>query len=345
MKKILAFVLFTAIAAAAMVSCGGGKPEVFEVKSLKEYKDSQVGFAIRFPDGAYMAKTDGQTFIAASNKAVYERWTGQDMNTDGPGGGFIINVNVIKLEGPTAFDSIVKNRRRYGGKDTYTPVEKIKIDGVDGFKTTCKFEFSDGPMNCETYLATKDNQLATEILIEVFGGTMDQYRKYFDEIIANVKLSMMPGRDVIRIDSTIEQPQPSSNLSTYNGEGFSIKYPDNFQSSNQTIKNGKSVVFIGGRRKENTIRVDIIDAASTNLESVATQLSKVMNGAGAPASATLGSAAAKVVTWTPSKDAKAKTYIAIHNGKVYRVMISWYGAEAKDALPPLENSIKGFSFK
>jgi len=340
MKRVLTFGLLMFCAMFIVAGCGKGKPKVFEVKEMVSYTDDSYNFTIKYP-GNWQVNPGSQKFVVFTDQSSSQRFKEY---TDKGIAGAKIELSVTKLGGDTTLESIMKKKVL---PVEYSQPEKITIDGVPGFKQTYKHTFSDGEFEGEVYYTTKDSKLATILSFEAFGGTFKEYRKTFDDILANVKLALMPQSGMTKKTDTIiqERPFPSETMKSEKGEGFSIMIPDNFQVT--TGASGANIIksykYIGERRLDCTIQVDILDTKGNSLEEVTNGHSK-FPGAGAPSSTTLGGVKTNTLNFTPSKDVSGKLYLTVIGNKCYRTAIIWFKGEQEHYLPIFEKCVKSMKF-
>jgi hypothetical protein len=342
MKKVFTFSFLIFSIVFLIAGCGKGKPKVFEVKELVSYTDDIYNFTIKYP-GNWLVSPGSQKFIVFTDQASSQRFKEY---TDKGIAGAKIEISVLKLGGDTTLESIMKKKVL---PVEYSQPEKVTIDGVPAFKQTYKHTFSDGDFEGEVYYTTKDSKAATILSFEAFGGTLKEYKKTFDDILANVKLAVMPqaGMSTGKTDTIIEErPFPSETLKPEKGEGFTMMIPDNFKAVPGAAGRDilKSFKYGGERRLDCTIQVDMIDSKGNTLEAI-TEGHKSFPGANSFANTTLGGAKSSSFMFSPANDVAGKVYLTIVGNKCYRTTIFWYKPEQKQYLPIFEKCIKSLKFE
>ncbi len=326
MKKFLIITLSFLTALIFLTNCGG-KGDVVEIKDLKVYDDAAMGFSIKYPDNWVIQQVPGARFLAFSTKAVKSRF----IRYDALGvAGAKIEILLTALDSNTTMDTVIANK--LFEKDFYTNPVKVTIDGVQGTKQEFDFELEDGPFHGEVIYATKDNKIATTIYLEAFGGTYDEYKKDFEEILASVKL----GQKIEIIPDTVtvveEAEPPSQTLRTVSGEGYSIDIPDNFSK--------EGGMYMGKRRGDSYIKVESFDASKTkDFGKLVEENRKKLAGAGSAQNITIGGEKAAKVTYTPSGKVGGEMYFVLKNKRLYRVTINWFKGEEKDFKPIFQKCV------
>lgn len=321
-------------------SCNG-KKHIVEIEGLDTYNDPSVNLSIKYPKNWEIQKYSGDRFLAFSSKTVNKRFRTFDPEGE-PGAK--IELLVVQLPEGQTIDSVIS--KKMFTSETYSKPEKITIDGVEGVKETYQFPLADGLFQGEIYYAQKDPKIVTVISFEAFGGTFTQYKPWFEQIINSVKLASLPqiSRDTIK--KVIEAPPPSENLIPYSGDGFSIKIPDNFDVRNPKIPNAiKSYQYIGERRLDCDIRIDIFDASKQNNLDKIVEDNKSKHKNINPVATTLSSEKAYLFEYAPVTNVKSKVFYTIHNNKLYRVTVNWFIGEEKLYKPIFDKVISSFKFQ
>lgn len=321
-------------------SCNG-KKQIVEIEDLDTYNDPSLDFSIKYPKNWAIQKYPGDRFLAFSSKTVIKRF-----RTFEPEGepGAKIELLVVQLPENQTIDSVIS--KKMFTPETYSKPEKITIDGVEGIKETYQFPLADGLFQGEIYYAQKDTNVVTVISFEAFGETFTQYKPWFKQILNSVRLASLPqiSRDTIR--KVIEAPPPSENLVTYSGDGFSIKIPDNFDVRNPKVPNAlKSYQYIGERRLDCDIRIDIFDASKQNNLDKIVDDNKSKHKNVNPIATTFGGEKAYFFEYAPVTNVKSKVYYTIHNNKLFRVTVNWFIGEEKLYKQIFDKTIASFKFQ
>ncbi|MFA6571270.1 MAG: PsbP-related protein [Bacteroidota bacterium] len=342
MKKALTLVFSIFILTLALTSCGK-KGDATEITGLTAYSDPTIEFSMKYPTNWYSQTVPGTRFICFTKKEAKDRFIQYDPNGNT---GAKIEVLFQKLEEGITLDTIIKKTKLFNPENYKAPV-KVKLDGVDAVKIAYSFPLEDGEFNGEAYFATKDNKYATTIIFEAFAGTMEEYHKKFEEMIASVKLAVAPkekGTDTIQVQ--VEAEPASKVMMSKGGDGFSIDIPDNFRAEGSKAAGTiSSRNFIGARRADCNIQVDVIDASKQkNLKKIVEEnVPKYKNAK--PVETKLGGQPAYVMNYSFGRNVMSRVYFVIKGERLYRMTVNWFKGEEKDYLPIFENSIKSFKFQ
>lgn len=334
MKKFI-IIAFSILATILFLNCGG--KDFKKIESLKTYEDPAVHFALKYPANWIKYETPSLRFLCYSDQSVKLRYPRYEP-IGGAGGK--IEVLIVSLDSTQTIDSVLMNGHIFE-KTTYSPPEKVIIDGVNGLKESYGFELEDGTFYGERYVATKDNKLATVINFEAFANTWEFYQKDFEEILKSVKLAVKPAGQIDTINQTVEADPPSSSLRTVDGDGYSIQIPDNFSSERG--------LYIGQRRGDSYIKVDVFNAAKTqDLDKLVNENKKKLPGAGQVQDVNINGEKAKKVFYKPTGKISGEMYFILKNKKLYRVTINWYSADKEEEKlfkPILQKCVSTLSIK
>lgn len=326
MKRIFTILLSMIVVTIIFTNCGG-KGDVVEVKGLKVYEDASMGFSMKYPENWVIQQVPSARFLVFTSSAVKSRFVRYDAQGVA---GAKIEILFTSLDSNVTMDTVIANK--LFEKDYFTNPVKVTIDGVQATKQEFDFELEDGPFHGEVYYATKDNKIATTIYFEAFGGTFDEYKKSFDEILASVKL----GRKIeIKKDTVTvveEAEPPSQTLRTVSGEGYIIDIPDNFSK--------EGGMYLGKRRGDSYIKVESFDASKTkDFGKLVEENHKKLPGAGAVQNITINGEKAAKIVYTPSGKVGGEMYFVLKNKRLYRVTINWFRDEEKDFKPIFQKCV------
>jgi hypothetical protein len=338
MKKYV-FYAFSLLLLFVVLSCGEQK-HIVEIKELAVYDDPILGFSIKYPTNWEVKKYPGDRFLAFTTKTVIKRFSTFEPNGES---GAKIELLAIKLPQGQTIDSVMAKKQFT--PETYSAPTKVTIDGVQAIKQTYQFPLGDGLFQGEIYYAQKDSQVVTVISFEAFGGTFEKYKPGFEQILNSVKLAHIPQTAPDTIKKVVEAPPPSQNLVEYKGDGFSIKIPDNFDVRNPKVGGAlKSYQYIGERRLDCEIRVDIFDASKQNKLEKIVEDNKSKHQNAEPKPTSIGGTKAYVFEYSPIRNVKSRVYYAIHNNKLYRITVNWFTGEEELYKPVFDKSIASFKF-
>ncbi|HET6401282.1 MAG TPA: hypothetical protein VFH95_07775 [Candidatus Kapabacteria bacterium] len=194
---------------------------------------------------------------------------------------------------------------------------------------------------------TDKDSLVTYFDAATFGAQrMAKYAPIFDPSKASVQpafvLKITNGKyDSASMAAMMQQMEPSSTFSTYNGSGFTIQYPDNFSAS--PMSGG---VEIKGERADAMVRVDAntVQKGITLDKYVSDNAQKTYHGA-AVQKTSVGAASAQMVSYG-SAGATARAYFIMPNPTtIYRITVSWPNSLESAFRPALEKSVQSFKAK
>jgi hypothetical protein len=337
MKKtsLLLLAVFTAM---FLISSCGEQKKIVEINELDVYSDPATGFSIKYPKSWKSHNNLGERFLSYTTKDVLGRF--KTYATEGVAGAKI-DYQVVRLKDGETIDTVMS--KKLFQSNVYSAPEKVTIDGVDGYKQTYKFPLSDGQFEGEIYYAQKDSNLVAIINFEAFGDLFDHYRPKFKEILGSIVLPKIKEAKSDTIKQVLEADPPSQNLVVYNGNGFSIKVPDNFDVKKPKANSYK---FDGERRGDCYILIDITDASKqSNLDKIVKD-NKAKFGGKDPKATSLGGQKAYVFQYSPGGKINRKAYFAVKDKKLYRIIVDWNRVEDKDLFYPIfMKSVASFKFK
>lgn len=334
MKKLLLNVLPAFLIAIVLFNCGGG-PKFTEVKELETYKDPATKFEVKYPSNWFVAqKLTGDRFLVYSTKPAMERF-----RRYAPEGlpAVKIELNVTRLDSIITLDT-VQAKNMIFQKEVYSEPEMVEINGVQVRKIDYAFELEDGPFHGVMYVGAKDTGRATVLQIEAFAGSWEHYKKTFDEIVSSLVLAQTPPKRADTVYVQQEAEPPSKELKEKMGKGFSIKIPDNF--------NKEGGLYIGGRRGDSYIKVDVKDVSeNVNFDKTVEESRKRFPGASAAKAMKLDGQKALMFSYKPSGSVDGEVYFTMKGGKLYQITLNWFKGEADDYKPIFRKCAKTFKFQ
>lgn len=343
MKRFFKFYLPMIVAVAIISSCGNKYGSPVDIADLKEYKDDATEFSIKYPSNWVTSKIPGKRFAVFSSNDALSRFSKYE-STGFPGAK--IDFNVVMMDSTLTMDSIITINKMFS-PELYKQ-DDIMIDGVSGKKFTYMFELEDGEFMGEMYIASKDNKAVSIIFIEAFADTWEKYKDNFNTIVSSIKLATEPKKlEPKVIEQSTEELPASETLVAKSGPGYVIMIPDNFNST-KGVAGGviSSQNYIGKRRADCNIQVDVIDASkSSNLKKIVEENKPTYKGSGNPQSTKLGGVDAYMFSYSPAGKVKGRVYFAIKGDKLFRLTINWFADEEAGFLPVFEKSIKSVKFE
>lgn len=332
MKKIaISLLLLTGL---FLASCGEEGPQAPDAGKLTTYTDDATNFSIDYPENWDDNKVVGKQFQAFSIKEGKIRFSQFDTKGQPVAR---VSMTIMVLDSGQGLETALDTNYVFA-KEYYTAPVDAKVGGMTGKKVTYSFPLSDGQFDGELVVATKDDQLYHIIKFEAFAGTMEKYRKTFDEMLSSVKLGTKPERTVVTGEAE-ELPPPSSKMKTVKGSGYSIKIPDNFETSNK----GGRTVYAGERRGDSYVSVSSSATSSKNLKGTAEKNAKAV-GASKVTKMTLGGQEAYLVSYSATSAIQRDMYYVINDGKLYQIVVDYFKEEADMYKNVLTKSAKSIKF-
>lgn len=345
MYRLMTFIIIlTTLVIFSSCDRGGVKP--VEMGELETYVDNFTEFEVQYPANWYTIENSGEFFWAFSDSLARRRFKSYDAEGF-PGARLAVYAKTI--DSVNTYDKIIRTFATDKWKEeVVTEKGTATLDGKEALKLVYEFQRLDGLFKGITLIATSDSMTATIFTFESFASTFDEmYKPKVDEIISNLKLAKTIQMVPDTLYEEVEADPPSSNLKTVSGTGFSIQIPDNFGRETDRWKTASSLesyLYLGQRRGDSQIKVEIFDAENASLKSIVDD-NKSGFGNAAPVKTNLGGEEAFVMEYTPGNDLKGKVWFVKKEDKLYRILITWYVPEAEDYKAIFEKSAQSFSFK
>lgn len=342
MKKTSFITLAIMMVAVVFIGCGK-KDQVAEIKELGTFNDPAGKFSLKYPADWKKGNVPGESFVAYSSAGIEKRIS-DNYSPDGAVGAKVSFVS-HEIEAGTNVDSLLLQLIPFG--EIFTKPEQVTVDGVSIFKRSYKFPLNDGDVEGHIYYGCKDPKLMSILWFESFGGTYETYKPHFEEIVKSIKLAATPQKKTDTVKETViqELPKPSSNLVTSSGTGFSMLVPDNFdRKSPKDIQNAIACYnFIGERRRDCNVRIDIFDAKKKSVDKLAEDAKAGFKGA-SPRAGTVGGQKAMIFDFSVDAQVKSRVYMVVNNGKLFRIRMNWATEEEADYKPIFEKMVNSFAF-
>ncbi len=332
--------LFVALAFLA-ASCG---------KKTEDMAPVQPGETVVFKDQVYKFSFKApKTWVAEStpgNRTGYFSSQGAEVRfqkfTEGEYGA---KIEVGVKEGETMEKAAESFKGSLEGVN-YTNPEPATLGGMPALKVT--FNQGEDPDAYNGYrIYTQKDSIVTYFEAATFGkGRLDKYKAVFElaekSVTPGYVLKLTGGKlDSSTIATLKDEAKPSDIFATYNGNGYSIQYPDNFN-----IKaNSKGVKFEGSWTGA-TVNVDVIAAgAGAELAKFAEENSKKAYGGAGVGNATIGGQPAKMINYSQVAGVGSRAYFLMKGTNVYRITINWPKELEGSFKSAFEKSANSFTFK
>jgi len=333
MKKTLASLLL--LTSFLLFSCGEEGPQLVPIEGMTTYEDEAIGFKIDHPKNWTVVEQPGKQVQVFSIEKAKSRFARFDTKGEPVAR---ISFSTYKMDSTETIDTVYTKMTSAFAAEAYDAPTEVKLDGVTAKKITYGFPLSDGNFSGIMYIATKDNKLANIIKMEAFAGGMEKYSKEFDKVANSITLAIKPEREM-QEGVQEELPPPSTTLKNYEGQGFTIQIPENFDSQ----KKGARYVFSGERRGDSYISVDLTPMKESKLEETA---KKTAGGLGISdlKKTTISGKSAYYISYNPNNNIHRDIYFFAHNNKLYRVIVDYSRAEEDLYKSVFNKSAKSIKF-
>lgn len=339
MKRLFIFIVSAIVFSFLLSSCGK-KKNVVEISGLSTYTDAGAGFVIQYPTNWTSTNTIGERFVSFTSKESIRRFKSFD-----PEGiaAAKIDIQAVKLKEGQTLDTIM-NLKQFEQNIYSKPVE-VTIDGVKAMKQTYEFPLTDGKFQGEIYYAMKDQNYVTVISFETFADLFDTYKDKFAEILKSVKLAQKTVAKSDTVKKEVQADPPSSKLTNYKGDGFTMQVPDNFDVKNPKSNAIKSYKFEGMRRGDCYILIDVFDASKQNkLDKIVADNKPKYNTE--PKATNISGQKAYVFEYAASAQIQRRVFFAVNGNKLFRITVDYNKTEDADLFKPVfDKSIATFKFQ
>lgn len=329
---LFAFVLFT-------TSCGDSN-KAPAVEGYEVYTDASSGLSVEYPKNWYKSTTPIR-FVVFNVKEWQSRFSRYDAEGNAA---TKFDVSIYQIDSTNTIDSILQKSKKF--QESAYETTDATVGSIKGKKLTYTFELNTGVFYGETYVLQVDENSANVIQIECFDGTYDTYKEAVDKFLASYK----PGKFPVAKKDTVTQVQegepPSQTLVTKSGNGYSIKIPDNFMAERGPSSGVlESKNYIGARRADCNIIVDVIDASKNKkLNNIVEENRKNYKNA-SPSKTSLGGKEAYQMNYSFGRDVISRVYFVINGDKLYRITMNYFGGEKESYLPIFEKCLGSFKFE
>jgi len=323
-------------------SCSKKEEDMTPVQpgETETYRDQVFKFSFKAPKNWIAESAPGTKTAYYSSQGAITRFS---KFTEGDLGA---KIEVGADRGKTKEQAIEDYKQSYSGI-TFGASEPSTLGGQPGLKITFKAEGNDPDALTGYRIYTDKDSVVTYFEAATFGEKrMAKYKPVFEL----AEKSVVPGYLIKatggKLDSASEarmmaDAKPTETFNTFNGNGFSIEYPSNFNATGAARG-----AVIKGDRNDATIQVDVLDAGGAeNLDSYAQENAKKTYRGAAVANATVGGQPAKVISYSFREGTASKAFFVMKGKSVYRITINWPTSLADDFRPALEKSATSLKMK
>ena len=340
-RKFSFAVLFLFAASFALSSCGKDEDMTpVQPGKTETFKDQVYKFSFKAPEDWVTESQPGKRTTYYTTQGAITRFT---KFTEGDYGARVevgAEENTTKETAAEAYKNTIEGVIFEGPKPT-------TLGGKPAIRYDYRVE-GDDPNGYVGYrIFGQDDSVVTYFDAATFGkGRMGKYRPVFELAEKSVTLGYVAKTtasgemDSASLARQLEDMKPSETMKTYNGQGFSIDYPENFSAGGT----GKGVA-IKGERNDATIQVDVLDSKGTALDKfVAENATKVYRGAGV-GNANIGGQAGKVINYSFNPSVKSRAYFVAKGNNIYRITVNT-PVQLEDAFrPAFERAVASFKLK
>ncbi len=323
-----------------VASCGKKTEDMAPVQPGETitFKDQVYKFSFKAPKAWVAESTPGKStsyFSTQGSEVRFQKFTE---------GEFGAKVEVGVKDGMTK-EAAVEDYKKSMEGITFSAAEPATLGGQPALKVSFNTGTdADAYMGYRIY-SNKDS-IVTYFEAATFGkGRMDKYKAVFDlaeqSVTLGYVLNLKSGKiDSATMDQLKKEAMPSSNMSSYSGNGYTIQYPDNFN----TQATGKGMKFEGDWKGASII-VDGIPSNGLDLTKFSSENSKNNYGNAPVQNATVGSEAGKMINYSVVSGVSSRAYFVVHGASAYRITINWPKEMESSFKPTFEKSVASFKLK
>lgn len=184
----------------------------------------------------------------------------------------------------------------------------------------------------------------TTVYFVHYGGFNEYYEPWksvYDSVVASLVLP----RPII-VQKDVDPSIPVDETSRFANEFAEFVYPYNFNTS--IDKPGSGVEYamtVKGYRDDGYVKLDIRPAQGLTVDKVVEQNLKNFKGASKSSDSKVGTDAAKLVTWSPTRGVEGRVYFVVKNDKFYRVIVVYPSSLKKEFVAAFEKTIGSLKLK
>jgi hypothetical protein len=344
MKRNSISIYIIALAAILISSCGKKSEDMSPVRmdSTIVFQDQVYKFSFRAPKSWAVESVPSTATSYYSSQGAEVRFQ-KIYGGKNPEGEMGAKIEVGVLKGITKEQAIEDFKKSFEGIK-FPAAEPAMLENQPALKIT----FSEGNMD-DAFMGYRiygnKDSVVTYFEAATFGkNRMNKYKAVFDTAEKSVKLGyeklrMPAGKmDSATLAAYKEETKPSENFSNYNGNGYSISYPDNFNIQ----ATSKGVKFEGGWTGA-TITVDVTPSNGSSLDAYAGAAAKALGSS--PSGGTVGGEAAKIVNYSAASSYGSRAYLLVKGANAYRVTINWPKELESSFKPAFEKAANSFKLK
>ena len=328
-----------ALAAILLTSCGKKSEDMSAVKvdSTTVFRDQVYKFSFKAPKSWVVESVPGATTAYYSTQASEVRF---QKFTEGDYGA---KIEVGVREGVTKEQEVESFKKSIEGNITFKGPDPVTLDGQPALKVSFSTGTSDDAYMGYRIYSNKDS-VVTYFEASTFGQKrMDKYKAVFDtaekSLTLGYVLKMTGGKmDTATLAKLKEETKPSENFANYNGNGYSLSYPDNFNIH----ATGKGVKFEGGWTGA-TITVDVTPSNGSSLDAYSAAAAKALGSSAS--GGTVGGETAKIVNYSAASSYGSRAYLLVKGASAYRITINWPKELESSFKPAFEKAANSFKFK
>lgn len=340
MKNLRYFLVV--VVSVLLAGCGAKEEDMSPVQpgETEVFKDQVYKFSFKAPKNWVAESTPGQRtsyFSSQASEVRFQKFTEGDY-------GAKIEMGA-KDGGGSKEQALDEFKNSFEGVN-FSSAEETTLGGAPAVKISFnQGDDQDAYMGYRIY-GQKDS-VVTYFEAATFGKKrMEKYKAVFELAEKSATLGYVLNLKSGKLDSSViatlkEEATPSDRSSNYNGNGYSIQYPDNFN----VRAAGKGVTFEGDW-KGASISVDVTATGQgTDLAKFASENSKKAYGGAAVSNATVGGQPAKVINYSMVSGVGSRAYFLMKGSNAYRITINWPKELESSFKPVFEKAVNSFTFR
>lgn len=338
MKQFAIRIYIIALASFSLASCGKKSEDMTPVQPGETvvFKDQVFKFSFKSPKSWVAESVPGDKtayYSSQGSEVRFQKFTEGDYGA---------KIEVGARTEYTKEQAIEDFKKTFEGV-TFKGPEPATLENLPALKISFTTGTGDDAYMGYRIYSNKDS-VVTYFEAATFGQQrMDKYKSVFELAEKSVTLGYVRKITAGKMDSATlaqlkEETKPSENFANYNGSGYSISYPDNFN-----IQAGGKGVKFEGEWKGATISVDVTPSNNATLDAYASAAAKALGGS--PSGASIGGEAAKVINYAAAGGYGSRAYIIVKGANAYRITINWPKELESSFRPAFEKAANSFKLK
>ncbi len=327
------FMLFLVLITLVLAGCGEQKVEMIPVGEMNQYTDPGYGFKISYPKDWKNLGTTGKAVFAKSQE-VLDKFLDPRTGIEGEQ----VTVEVVPYAGkdPAAIIQSIKDDLKQQNADLQ-PDQQITVAGKPAVMLQYRIQATTKTSIFGSQVFVKGDTAIYQIEFEGYGAQFDAH--------ANVNEAMLKSFEPpVVVAKKPDVWNPAQNLSVYNSNYFSFKYPDNMEFVDVKKGNNDFAMEIRADRRDCSIHIDVFGAKGLTVDKVWDQ-NKGRYRAKSTGTTTLDGSKSYWVDYTPMTNINSRAYFVVKNDKVIRVTVNWFEPQKDIYFKTFEQSVNSLKLK